>query len=256
MQRVATADSEVQRLHPRDSRKFLSHAGPAQGADRVLQPTEGLSGPAPIRLLARAMRVVDPAAPPGRSTTSPARPATASTTAGARRGAGSGRSRRPPARASSTAGVRWTLCGLRAVGRAHTVAQVRRAALPFIVVAFLLTGCRGDDEPSRSAEETAQAWVDALNAEDYELACELSVVESKAGCRDVMKQEPFGRDVRVEGYYSDLNEASGDQPVFTISSRRDRNPHTDGWTAYASVDFRMERHDDEYLVHWEASIIK
>ena len=51
------------------------------------------------------------------------------------------------------------------------------------VVAALFGGCwGGDDEPSRSEEETAEARVDALNDKDYDRACDLSVVDSHSEC--------------------------------------------------------------------------
>jgi hypothetical protein len=122
------------------------------------------------------------------------------------------------------------------------------ARVTLVVVAFALVGCFGDDEPSRSPEETAHAWVTAINAGDYERACELSVVDDQAGCVELLAEEPFGERIRVEGFESDS---------FGISSREDRNPRGRGWTAYAPLSgFDIERHDGEYLVHWEISIIR
>lgn len=106
----------------------------------------------------------------------------------------------------------------------------------------LLAGCGGDNEPSRSPEETAQAWVDALNADDYERACALSVVEKEQACVELLKAEPFGDSgIKVEGFSGKGEE----QGTFGISSAQDRSPR-----------FIIERQGDEYLVHWEVSIIK
>ena len=123
-----------------------------------------------------------------------------------------------------------------------------------VVLAALITGCGGDDQDApRSAEETARAWVDAINAEDYERACDLSVFSLKSQCVEVMKEKPFGDDLEVEGFY--LNRA--DEGTFAVSSEGDRKPRGDGWTAYAPTGgFVVERVDDEYLVHFEISVIK
>ena len=123
-----------------------------------------------------------------------------------------------------------------------------------LVSTFLLAGCWGDGEPSRSPEQTARAWVDALNAEDYERACALSVVDDEQDCVELLKAEPFGKSgIKVEGF----SEGGDKEGSFGISSAQDRRPRGSGWTAYAPLDgFVIERHDDEYLVHWEVSIIK
>ncbi len=60
-------------------------------------------------------------------------------------------------------------------------APMRRAAIRVAVVgaacSVLLAGCGGDDgdggDPSMSARETAQAYVDGQNAQDYARVCEL-----------------------------------------------------------------------------------
>ena len=123
-----------------------------------------------------------------------------------------------------------------------------------VVLAALIAGCGGDDQDApRSAEETARAWVDAINAEDYERACDLSVFSLKSQCVEVMKEKPFGDDLEVEGFY--LNRT--DEGTFAVSSEGDRKPRGDGWTAYAPTGgFVVERVDDEYLVHFEISVIK
>lgn len=126
--------------------------------------------------------------------------------------------------------------------------MVDLARVALAVAVLGLAGCVGDDDPSRGPEETAHAWVDAINAGDHERACELSVVDDQAECVELLAKEPFGEQVRVEGFASDS---------FGISSRKDRNPPGRGWTAYAPLSgFDVERHDDEYLVHWEISIIR
>jgi hypothetical protein len=126
-----------------------------------------------------------------------------------------------------------------------------------LVGAVLLGGCLGDDdEPSLSAEETAHAWVDAINAEDYERACELSVFALKSQCVEVMREKPFGEELEIEGFY--LNESGADsEGTFAVSSSGDRKPRGDGWTAYAPTGgFVIERVGDSYLVHFEFSVIK
>ena len=115
-----------------------------------------------------------------------------------------------------------------------------------------LSGCGGDDEPSRSAEETAQAWVDAVNAEDYERVCDLSVIESESDCLGVMKENPFGANLAIENFYP----AEGDdEATVEFSSSQSRKPER-GWTGYAPKGFQVERDGDEYKVHFEVSIIK
>lgn len=123
------------------------------------------------------------------------------------------------------------------------------------VAALVMAGCFGDeDEPSRSAEETAQAWVDAMNDEDYDRACDLSVVSSHSECVAIVKEKPFGEELEVEGFYKSRGE---DDATFALSSEKDRQPRGKGWTAYAPVEgFRVERDGDEYKVHFEVSIIK
>lgn len=100
--------------------------------------------------------------------------------------------------------------------------DLARAGL--VALTFALAGCFGDDDPSHGPEETAHAWVAAINTADYERACELSVVDDQAECVELLKQEPFGKRIRVEDLESD--------------------------------SFDVELHDDEYLVHWEISIIR
>ena len=125
-----------------------------------------------------------------------------------------------------------------------------------LIGSFLFGGCWGDgDEPSRSPEETARAWVDAINDEDYDRACDLSVVDTKAECIDLLKHEPFGEELEIEGFYS--ADDPDTEPTFGLSSREIRKPQGDGWTAYAPMDgFSVERDGDEYKVHVEVSIIK
>ena len=45
--------------------------------------------------------------------------------------------------------------------------------------------------------------------------------------------------------------------AFAISSKEDRRSQGEGWTAYAPMEgFSVERDGDEYLVHFEVSVIK
>ena len=127
-----------------------------------------------------------------------------------------------------------------------------------VIGLVLLVGCDGEDEPSRSPEVAAQTWVEALNAEDYERACELSVVESENECVKVLKLKPFGKsDLEVEGFYFNESGDGTNGGTFAVSSAEDRQPRAEGWTAYAPLEgFNIERHGNEYLVHWEVSIIK
>jgi hypothetical protein len=130
-----------------------------------------------------------------------------------------------------------------------------RAVAVGLIASSLIAGCGGSDDPPRSPEETAQAWVDAINDENYERACELSVADSNAECLDLFRQEPFGEDLEIEGFYS--TDDPNTEPTFGLSSRETRNPQGDGWTAYAPTDgFSVERDGDEYKVHVEVSIIR
>ena len=124
-----------------------------------------------------------------------------------------------------------------------------------VVVTALFGGCwGGDDEPSRGAEETAEAWVDALNDENYDRACDLSVVNSHSECVAMLTEKPFGEELEVEGFYKSRGE---DDAAFALSSKEDRRPRGAGWTAYAPTEgFSVERDGDEYRVHVEVNIIK
>ena len=129
--------------------------------------------------------------------------------------------------------------------------------LPAVVmVALVFAGCMGDeDEPSRSPPETARDWVAAINEGAYAHACDLSVVDTKAECIDLLKREPFGEDLEIEGFHS--TEDPDAEPTFGLSSREIRKPRGVGWTAYAPMDgFSVERDGGEYKVHFEASIIR
>ncbi|MGH2838212.1 MAG: hypothetical protein ACRDJY_07690 [Thermoleophilaceae bacterium] len=119
---------------------------------------------------------------------------------------------------------------------------------------LLFGGCWGDDEPSRSAEDTAQSWVDALNDQDYDRACDLSVVSSHSECVAIVNEKPFGEELEIEGFYKSRGE---DDATFALSSGKHRQPRGKGWTAYAPVEgFRVERDGGEYKVHFEVSVIK
>ena len=105
-----------------------------------------------------------------------------------------------------------------------------------------LGGCGGDP---RNAEDTARRWVEAINAKDWNRACELSVKESQAGCERAVA-EGFGDaegDMRIEGIYR-----SGDTTKFAVTTPRTRN---DG-----GREFAVEQHHGEHLVHFEVAIIR
>ena len=121
---------------------------------------------------------------------------------------------------------------------------------------LVAAGCGGDDEPSRSPQETAEAWVSAINATDYEQVCDLSVISDEFDCVEAMKAKPFGDDLRVEAF-SDEGQAEDAVATFGVSSQEDRKPRGDAWTAYApGNEFTVERLGDEYKVHFEISVIK
>jgi hypothetical protein len=135
---------------------------------------------------------------------------------------------------------------------------MRGLLLSLVVLSVLSGGCwGGDDAPSRSAEETAEAWVDALNDDDYDRACDLSVANSHSECVAIVKEKPFGEELELEGFYKTRPE---DDATFTLSSKEDRRPRGAGWTAYAPTEgFRVERDGEEageYRVHFEVSVIK
>ena len=99
--------------------------------------------------------------------------------------------------------------------------------------------------------------MDAINAEDYERACDLSVFALKSQCVEVMREKPFGQDLEVEGFYFNRSEGADGEGTFAVSSRGDRKPRGDGWTAYAPTGgFVIEHVGDSYLVHFEISVIK
>ena len=72
----------------------------------------------------------------------------------------------------------------------------------------------------------------------------------------VMEEKPFGENVEIEGFYFNGSEGADGEGTFAISSAQDRKPRR-GWTAYAPMGgFEVERHGDQYKVHWEVSFIK
>ena len=128
--------------------------------------------------------------------------------------------------------------------------------LAVVIGTLMIAGCAGDDEPTRSPEETAEAWVAAINEGHYEEACDLSVTGDEIDCVAAMEAKPFGDDLRVEGFSED-EQAQDEVATFALSSADDRKPRGDGWTAYAAREgFSVEREDDGYLVHFEVSVIK
>ena len=138
----------------------------------------------------------------------------------------------------------------------RTYSRAVRSLAVAVLASSLAAGCNGGDDAPRSPEETAQAWVEAINAEDYDRACELSVFALKTQCVEVMEQKPFGEDLEVEAFY--LNRGEGaNEGTFAVSSRGDRKPRGDGWTAYAPREgFGIDRVGDAYRVHFEISVIK
>ena len=134
--------------------------------------------------------------------------------------------------------------------------------LAVVIAALVMAGCfGGDDEASRTAEETAEEWVTAINEGNYERACDLSVISDQLGCIKTMKAKPFGEDLKVEGFYLNRSDGTGGtdgEGTFALSSSEDRKPRSDGWTAYApsSDGLRIEKQGNEYFVHYEVSIIK
>ena len=69
----------------------------------------------------------------------------------------------------------------------------------------------------------------------------------------MLEQSPFGDGLKVEGFSSDESAGSDGEASFGISSAEDRKPRG----GYAPLDaFDVERHGDEYKVHFEYSIIK
>ena len=122
-----------------------------------------------------------------------------------------------------------------------------------LLTAVLVAGCGGGG--SRSADETARAWVDAINAEDWERACELSVKVDEQECVGLVAdgfRDAEGA-MRIEGSYR-----SGDTTTFAIAMprRRDRDGEVGGWTGYGPGEVAVERHDGEYLVHFEVTSIR
>ena len=140
----------------------------------------------------------------------------------------------------------------RQVSTSHaTVAGVKTLGSALVIVVFL-AGCGGDhDEPSLSARETAQEWVDAVNAEDYDRACDLSVFDKQSLCLDLMRNEPFGADLKVWHFTDDP--PNGDAGAFLVSSAEDRKV---GGPAVVRESIAVERDGDQHKVHFEVSIIK
>jgi hypothetical protein len=127
---------------------------------------------------------------------------------------------------------------------------VRTAAVA-VVASLLVASCGGSDDPPRSPEETAQAWVDAINDQDYDRACDLSVFEKKSLCLDLMRNKPFGADLRVWHFTDDP--PNGDAGAFLVSSAEDRKV---GGPAVVREAIAVERDGDQHKVHFEVSIIK
>ena len=113
-----------------------------------------------------------------------------------------------------------------------------------VTVALAACGNETRDEP-RNAEDAAREWVEAINAKDWNRACELSVKQSQAGCERVVAEGfgDAGGDMRIERIYR-----SGDTTKFAVTTPDRRN---DG-----GREFAVERHHDEHLVHFEISIIR
>lgn len=138
-----------------------------------------------------------------------------------------------------------------ATGVVRRVRRGMRWVLMFSV-AVVLAGCAGG---SRGADETARAWVDAINAAEWDRACELSVKESQQECVTAASAG-FGDaqgEMRIEGVYR-----SGETTKFAVTTPQTRSggKEVDGWTAYGPAELAVERHDGEYLVHFEATGIR
>lgn len=113
------------------------------------------------------------------------------------------------------------------------------------VVALLAAGC-GNGAPE-SAREAAREWVEAVNADDWARACELSA-EERAGCERALARgfaDPEG-DLRLGGREGN---------AFTPSSSS-ASEVREGWSAYAPTVLVVERRGGRYAVHTEVHVIR
>ena len=95
--------------------------------------------------------------------------------------------------------------------------------------------------------------MDAINA-DYSRACELSVFDDTKECLKAMELEPFGHDVAIERFYSNNSVGAGGEATASITFG---DGESEGQTASAGIaDVDIERHGDEYKVHFEVSITR
>ena len=120
-----------------------------------------------------------------------------------------------------------------------------------IWLAIAMAGCGGSP---LDADATAEAWVEAINAEDWSRACELSVKSNHDDCVSLIEKgfHDAAGQLRIANLRRD-----GDKTVFSVSAPDSGQfKGTKGWTAYAPIAFAVEAHGEQYLVHFEVAVIK
>jgi hypothetical protein len=115
---------------------------------------------------------------------------------------------------------------------------VRRLALLVIFVA----GCGGADDGSPRAERIARTWVEAVNGQDYERACDLSYWFPKKDCLTILENAEFGTNLDATEINEGGSSRFGPAEATFVLSRNGAKPLTGLHVA--------EDRDGELRVSW------